>query len=406
MKMVNVDIAIVGAGMVGLTLAAALANSKLRIAIIEKSLPAPIADPALELRVSAINRASENLLRNLGAWAHIPAERIATYQQMQVWEQDSFAEIGFDAHDIAQPDLGHIIENKAIQLGLLEKVKQQANVQLFCPESCNSLMQGESEVWLALASGKGISAKLIVGADGAHSWLRQQCAIPMTAWDYDHSALIAQVRTELPHQHIARQIFAPQGPLAFLPLNAPNLCSIVWSLPPEQAEHYRTCAESEFNNALMVAFDSRLGRCELGSERLSLPLSMRYARDFIQDRVALIGDAAHSIHPLAGQGINLGLLDAAALAEQLLQLEAQGKDIGAKANLRYFERWRKTEAAHMIASMQAFHALFAGEQPAKKLIRDLGMLAAAHLPWVKQKLIKQALGIKADLPALCYPQSS
>ncbi len=404
MKMKNVDIAIIGGGMVGLTLAAALADSDLRIAIIEGKITDESFSKEHDIRVSAINRASERILKRLGAWHGILDRRYHAYDRMKVWEKDSFGNIEFDARELIQPNLGYIIENRVIQSALLEQIRSQDNVLFFCPDTCSSMMFGDSEVWLTLESGQAITAKLVVGADGANSWVRQQVAIPVTQRDYGHHALVANIRTTAPHDSIARQIFTPEGPLAFLPLSDPHLCSIVWSQSPESAEACLTMDEATFNKVLTSAFDANLGLCEVDSERQVFPLKMRYARDFISERVALIGDAAHTIHPLAGQGVNLGLLDAATLAQELLSLHHRGKDIGLTANLRHFERWRKTETTQMIIAMQGFRDLFSGANPAKKFIRGLGMLAAAHLPGVKTQFIKRALGLEGDLPELAKPK--
>ncbi|OEE88821.1 FAD-dependent 2-octaprenylphenol hydroxylase [Enterovibrio norvegicus FF-162] len=400
MKMTNVDIAIIGGGMVGLTLAAALADSDLRIAIIEGKEPEPELNARPDLRVSALSRASENILKNIGAWEGILARRSSPYQKMSVWEQDSFGAIDFDAMDMGQPNLGYIVENRVIQLSLFERIKQQHNVTLFCPDKCASMMFGETEAWLTLDSGNAITAKLVVGADGANSWVRNQLSIPLTHWDYGHSALVANIRTTEPHDGVARQIFTPDGPLAFLPLSDPHLCSIVWSQSPEQADQRCTMSDEDFNKSLTAAFDTRLGLCSVEGDRAAFPLKMRYARDFVVERVALVGDAAHTIHPLAGQGVNLGLLDATTLAQELVRLHDEGKDIGEKANLRAFERWRKAEAAQMITAMQGFRDIFSGDNPAKKLFRGIGLVAAATLPGIKTQFIKRALGLSGDLPEL------
>ncbi|WIG68994.1 FAD-dependent 2-octaprenylphenol hydroxylase [Photobacterium damselae] len=398
--MQNVDIAIIGGGMVGLTLAAALADTELRIAVIEGQLPDETLAELPDLRVSALSRASERILRRVGAWSGIESRRLSPYQHMEVWEQDSFANIQFSAERLAQPNLGHIVENRVIQLALLEQVKKQHNVTLLAPERCDNIVFGESEAWLTLSSGKHLTAKLVVGADGANSWLRNTLNIPLTHWDYGHSAIVANIRCGEPHLATARQIFRPQGPLAFLPLSEPNLCSIVWSTEPKEAERLCAISDEQFNQYLTTAFDGRLGLCQIEGQRQAFPLRMRYARDFVKDRVALIGDAAHTIHPLAGQGVNLGLLDAVALAQELKQLWLEQKDIGSKTNLRHFERWRKAEAAKMIAAMQGFRDLFAGSHPAKKLLRDIGMLVADKAPGLKDELMRKALGLSGELPDL------
>ncbi|MUK71047.1 FAD-dependent 2-octaprenylphenol hydroxylase [Aliivibrio fischeri] len=398
--MQSVDIAIIGGGMVGLTVAAALENSGLRIAVIESQLPKEELASLPDIRVSAISRASENILNNVGAWQGVLSRRAAPYTSMRVWEQDSFAKIEFEAEDIAQHNLGHIVENRVIQLSLLDKISKQENVTLLAPERCSNIMFGESEAWINLESGKAITAKLVVGADGANSWLRNQLDIPLTHWDYGHSALVANIRTVDVHDATARQVFRPEGPLAFLPLGEPNLSSIVWSIDPLQAEDLVSMPEEDFNKRLTTAFDNQLGLCSVEGVRQAFPLKMRYAKDFVRERAVLVGDAAHTIHPLAGQGVNLGLADAAALAETILALQNENKDIGLKVNLRSFERWRKAEAAQMIASMQGFKELFSGSNPVKKFIRGVGMSLTNELSPVKDECLKRALGLSGHLPEI------
>ncbi|MDF2154107.1 FAD-dependent 2-octaprenylphenol hydroxylase [Vibrio sp. CAU 1672] len=398
--MQSVDIAIIGGGMVGLALAAAFKDSDMRVAVIEGSVPDRRLGELPDVRVSALSRSSETMLKKLGAWQGIEQRRASPYQAMEVWEQDSFGKIGFDADSLAQPDLGHIVENRVIQLALLELVEKQDNATLFMPARCATLALGEQECWLTLDNGQAMTAKLVVGADGANSWLRDQMDIPLTHWDYGHSAIVANVKTAEPHAGVARQVFTPQGPLAFLPMSQPDMCSIVWSTEPQRAEQLLAMSEEDFNKALTSEFDARLGMCAVVGERAAFPLKMRYARDFVLERVALVGDAAHTIHPLAGQGVNLGLLDAASLAQEVLQLWKQGQDIGRKRTLRSYERWRKAEAMKMIVAMQGFRDLFAGAHPAKKLVRGLGLSLAGSLPGAKDEIMKRALGLKGDLPDL------
>ncbi|EIZ1368369.1 FAD-dependent 2-octaprenylphenol hydroxylase [Vibrio parahaemolyticus] len=398
--MQSVDIAIIGGGMVGLALAAAFKDSDLRIAVIEGSVPDETLNELPDVRVSALSRSSETILRKLGAWQGIEQRRASPYCGMEVWEQDSFAKIEFDVQSMAQLDLGHIVENRVIQLALLEQVQKLENVTLFMPARCATLAVGEQESWLTLDNGQAMTAKLVVGADGANSWLRNQMDIPLTHWDYGHHALVANVKTADPHHSIARQIFTPHGPLAFLPMSQPNMCSIVWSTEPNRAEELLAMSDEAFNKTLTSEFDARLGVCEVVGERVAFPLKMRYARDFVVERVALVGDAAHTIHPLAGQGVNLGLLDAASLAQEVLTLWKQGQDIGSKRNLRGYERWRKAEAAKMIAAMQGFRDLFSGDHPAKKLVRGIGLSLAGQLPGAKDEIMKRALGLKGHLPEL------
>ncbi|MBL0670910.1 FAD-dependent 2-octaprenylphenol hydroxylase [Aeromonas hydrophila] len=400
MQMQNVDVVIVGGGMVGLGLAAALKGSALKVAVVEGQLPEPALDEAPDNRVSALSLASQRILQQVGAWRGIEARRLQPYGQMEVWEQDSFGRIAFDAASLRQPELGHIVENRVIQLALLEATLDGDNIQLLSPARASSLQSGEAGSLLLLEDGRALSAKLVVAADGAHSWVRRQADIPLTSWDYGHHALVATVRCAEPHEAVARQIFTPEGPLAFLPLWQPDLCSIVWSVPAARAEALCQCDEEQFNRQLTTEFDGRLGLCKVEGARSAIPLTARYARDFARERLVLVGDAAHTIHPLAGQGVNLGLLDAAALAEQILRNQAAGKDIGRLANLRGYERWRKSEAASMLAAMEGLKRLFAGSNPLKKLVRGAGLCAFDLLTPLKQSVIRAAMGLEGELPAL------
>jgi len=384
--------------MVGLAVACGLQGSGLRVAVIEQAGPAPVAaDAAPELRVSAINAASEKLLAKLGVWEAILALRASRYHGMEVWDRDSFGRIAFDDASLGYSHLGHIIENGVIHRALWQKAQQLQEVTLMAPAEVQQVAWGENEVFLTLKDGNMLTAKLVVGADGARSWLREKADIPLTSWDYRHHALVATIRTAEPHGAVARQAFHGDGILAFLPLSDPHLCSIVWSLSQEEAQRMQQADEASFNQALNLAFDNRLGLCQVESERLVFPLTGRYARQFAAHRLALVGDAAHTIHPLAGQGVNLGFMDAAVLIDEVRRLHGQGKDFGQHFYLRRYERSRKHSAALMLAGMQGFRELFAGSNPAKKLLRDLGLKLADTLPGVKPQLIRQAMGLN-DLP--------
>lgn len=397
--MQNVDVAIVGGGMVGLAVACGLQGSGLRVAVLEHVAPHALsADAPPALRVSAINAASEKLLSRLGVWPDIKGQRASCYHGMEVWDKDSFGRITFDDNSLGFSHLGYIVENAVIHMALWRKAQQCADVTLFAPAEVQQVAWGENEAFLSLKDGSMLTARLVVGADGANSWLREKADIPLASWDYRHHAMVATIRTEEPHQSVARQVFHGDGILAFLPLSDPHLCSIVWSLPPLEAARLQDIDDAAFNQALTVAFDNRLGLCKLDSERWVFPLTGRYARQFAAHRLALVGDAAHTVHPLAGQGVNLGFMDAAELIDELKRLHRQGKDIGQHMYLRRYERSRKHSAALMLAGMQGFRELFDGQHPAKKLLRDLGLKLADTLPGVKPQLIRQAMGLN-DLPA-------
>ncbi|CDG20399.1 Protein visC [Xenorhabdus poinarii G6] len=405
--MQSFDVVIAGGGMVGLALACGLQGSGLRIAIVEAHPPTQRLDTNDEyaLRVSAINAASERLLTRIGVWQDILMIRARSYQGMEVWDQDNVGRIQFNAADNGLTHLGHIIENAVIRKALWQRAESLPDVMIFTPASLQHVAWGENEAFITLSDGNMLTSRLVVGADGAHSWLRQHADIPLTFWDYEHHALVATIRTEIPHGNIARQVFHGDGILAFLPLSDPHLCSIVWSLPADAAQQRKSMEAKGFNRQLGATFDMRLGQCELISDRQTIPLMGRYARHFAAHRLALLGDAAHTIHPLAGQGVNLGFMDVAELISELIRLHQEGKDIGQYLYLGRYERRRKHSAAIMLAGMQSFRQLFEGTHPAKKLLRGIGLTLADHLPGMKPLLLRHAMGLN-DLPDWLISQRS
>lgn len=396
--MQSFDIVIAGGGMVGLSVACGLQESGLRVAIID---PSPQFDFAAEsqpsVRVSAINKASQRLLEHLGVWRSIIEQRHCCYQAMEVWEKDSFARITFDDKTFAGQGIGYIIENQIIRAALWQQVIKSKNITVLTETRLQQVAFGESETFCNLDNGTMLTARLMVAADGPQSWLRQQANIPLQFRDYRHHALVANIQTELPHQNTARQVFHGDGILALLPMSSPHLCSIVWSLPPSQAERMKGIDSKLFNRQLSVQSELQLGLCQLVSERVSFPLRARYADKFIAHRLVLAGDAAHTIHPLAGQGANLGFMDAAELIGEIRRLHREGKDFGEHLYLGRYQRARKMSAVTMLASMRGLQDLFSGEQPLKKLLRDIGLNLADKLPAVKPQLIKQAQGLH-DMP--------
>ena len=390
--MYQADIAIVGAGMVGLALARALKDAPVSVVVIDTSpIHKPLSDEP-ELRVSAINAANQQVLSELAVWQALPENRLSPYTHMQVWDHDSFGRIAFNCDDLGAPSLGHIVENQALVNALFEVVKTQQNVTLLPSVRIDKVLAGKSETMLMLNNDDVVSCRLVVGADGANSAIRQHGNFPLTFKDYGHTAIVATVRTELPHGKVARQVFTPSGPLALLPLRDPNLCSIVWSQTSETAQSLLAQDNAEFAKGLQIAMNGEVGHITVESARMHFPLTMRYARQWLSDGLVIIGDAAHTIHPLAGQGANLGLQDAFALADSIQQLVCDEKPFYLARHLRPFERARKAEAVKMIAAMEGFKQLFGGDNPLKKLIRGVGMCTADAIPGIKQKFITQAMG--------------
>lgn len=404
--MLDTDILITGAGSAGLTLALLLAKNcpDLPITVLEQG-PVPVAGPAQLNRVSALNLASQRVLDSLGVWQLLTAK--PAYQQMQVWEADSFARIEFTRSDLGAlaqtPALGWIVDNEELRSCLYQRALQYPNIQWKFDARITQISASERQNLLTLADGSAYISKLLVGADGANSMVREQLKMPLAFWDYDHHGLVAVVRTSEPHQATARQVFLPTGPLALLPLSDPHLVSIVWSVAPERAAELIALSPDQFNQALTAASQSVLGVLAVQSERRSYPLKMRYASQWLKHNAVLVADAAHTIHPLAGQGMNLGLMDVCALAELIVQNISTGRTCNEQRMLRQYERWRKAEAQQMIALMEAFKRGFMLQHPLAKLVRAVGMAATNQLAPVKRQLLAAALGDRGDLPAVARP---
>jgi 2-polyprenylphenol 6-hydroxylase len=404
--MEQADIVIVGAGMVGLVQALALQASGLKVALIDAQHPQPYPSGEAQLRISALSIASQQVLSAVGAWQHIDPARLTPYQAMHVWDQDSFAYIDFCAEQVEQNQLGFIVENQTVIASLWEQVTQVDFIQVFTGVTIKQIHSAAQGCYITLSDEKVISARLLIGADGAQSKVRHSAQLPLTYWDYDQTAIVATVTTSEPHNNVARQVFTPSGPLALLPLWDKNQCSIVWSQDNQQADALLALSPEEFNKAISVAFDQKLGLCHVVGERHSYPLKMRYARQWLKEGVIIVGDAAHTIHPLAGQGANLGILDAAALAERICWLVRENKDFALLRHLRPVERWRKSEALKLIAAMEGFKRVFGHQNLASKLLRDVGLSAVNAWPTGKHALIKQAMGLSGELPKMARVNQS
>ncbi|MDQ2070442.1 UbiH/UbiF/VisC/COQ6 family ubiquinone biosynthesis hydroxylase [Natronospira bacteriovora] len=386
----NHDITVVGAGPVGAAAALGLARKGFSVALVDaRPLQAPV-DPAetLDLRVFAVSRASQRLLTDLGAWDHIAGVRASPYRHMSVW--DAHGRVEFDAADVAEPDLGHIIENRVIQAALHERLRD-SSVDCFTPERVERVSLEPDGAILSLAGAGRLRSRLVVAADGGQSPLREMAGIGVRPVDHEQMALVAHITSEKPHDETARQRFLETGPLALLPL-ADGRCSIVWSTTPAEAERLKGLAPEAFGRELTLASDGVLGELMPDTEVVAFPLCSRQAERYIDQRLVLVGDAAHTVHPLAGLGMNLGLKDVAELLSVMGRAVERGNDPGERAVLRRYERARAPDNRFMLHTLDGINRLFRSDAPGMDLLRGWGMRLFDHSGPIKREVIRRAMG--------------
>ena len=409
------DIIVVGAGLVGAAFALRMArtfadktshNSKQqlgRVALLEaRAIPSPVSPSAttFDPQVVALTEGSRQWLDALDVWQNCEA-RACPYSRMQVRDGEGTGCIEFDAAEVQRANLGHIVENSLLRASLLSTIAEQDNIDLYCPTPVESLRRDGETITVNLPHGKQLTSSLVVAADGANSPTREQMGFKLRTWGYEHTAITATLKTEKPHGFTARQWFTLSGPLAFLPLRSSaedspaqaHYVSIVWSQTSAQAERLMALDKTEFCRELMVTSEGALGTIESVSERLQFPLTQRHGVDYVQAGIALIGDAAHTIHPLAGQGVNLGFSDARVLAEELGRALEQGSELGGLQTLKRYQRRRKPDNLAMMATMEGFKRLFEREELPVRLLRNIGMSGLNRLAPLKNRLIRQAMDL-------------
>lgn len=390
------DITIVGAGIVGLTLALALAKRKFKVILLEKNTSIENIIAQSKGRVSAINLASQAIFTSLGVWPRMQ-QRASPFEQIRVFEPTQTYELQFDSALIGKPYLGYIVDHSFI-LQVLNDALLQHSGEIRYQSVIRSLTLEKEKAKITLETGEVIESHLIVGADGMHSKMRDLAGITIKERDYHQTALVTQVHTEKPHQKIAWQCFRPTGPLAFLPLKEAHHCSIVWSTSLEEAASLQKLPDDTFSHRLQTAFENRLGEIQVQSSRIQFPLKMRYAKEFVKPHFALVGDAIHTIHPLAGQGLNLGLLDAACLAEVIAEAP---NNMGDYRVLRRYARWRKSPHLATIAAMEIFKQGFAASTFPLPWIRERCMQQFNQTNFLKRWCVNFATGL-SDLPRICH----
>jgi len=400
----NFDVVIVGGGMVGAAVACSLGGSQLKVAVIESALPQAFASvQSHDLRVSALSIASKNILETVGAWNGVINRRFCPFRRMRVWETTGDTE--FCSDDINYPELGYIVENRVTQLALLDRLRDFNNIELICPAIINKInYSAGNPSELELADGRVLSVTLLVAADGGQSRVRQAVGLGVTSWDYKQHALVIYVETDYGQQDITWQRFVPSGPQAFLPLTG-HYGSIVWYNSPDEVSRLKALSNEDLIRELIATFPACLGKINAVLGTASFPLKRQHAQNYVKPGVVLVGDAAHMINPLAGQGVNIGLLDAAALGEVLIDASRQGFDLGDVSVLKRYEKMRRNENLKMMTVMDVFYRVFSNQVLPVKFLRNLGLGLAERIVPAKNKVMRSAMGLDGNLPKLARGES-
>jgi len=387
------DVVIIGGGLVGASLAAALKNSGLALALVEAGSAPAIEDDSgstenWDSRIYAISPGSRTFLEQSGAWQRLDPRRVAPVEEMRVFG-DSDAELKFSAYQMGVPELACIVENRHLQAALWQGLQSQDNLDFIHPARCAALALGEDAARLTLEDGREFGAKLIVGADGRDSWVRNQAGISAAPVDYQHHGVVANFSCELPHRGIAHQWFAPDGILALLPLPG-NRLSMVWSVTPEKSAELTSLTDEALCAQVAAASQHTLGKLQILTPAAAFPLRLLVLPHISAKRVALIGDAAHNMHPLAGQGVNTGFRDARQLAELLID-RGGCTDSGDAQLLRRYDRKRREDIYSMQSTTYGLKKLFCNDDPLLRTLRNLGLNATNHLIPLKKLLMQHAL---------------
>ncbi|MFQ5659056.1 MAG: UbiH/UbiF/VisC/COQ6 family ubiquinone biosynthesis hydroxylase [Gammaproteobacteria bacterium] len=400
MPEIETEVVIIGAGPVGACLAALLGSQGVNCVVIDaREENTQGRDGQADPRVLALTHASRRILQSFDLWRQLPQQRIGRFRCMHVWDENGKGEIRFDSADLCKQTLGYIVEQSQLQHHLDRILEYLPCVSVFRGASPKGLVWGKE--WLTVTlDNQSFNARVVVAADGIHSWTRRFADIGYRLHDYKQQAVACTVTTALPHEQVARQRFLTNGPLAFLPLADSNRCGIVWSTSTHHARQLLDLDKENFNRVLQSSFANTLGEIIESGPRSCFPLQRAQAEHYCKERLVLAGDAAHSIHPLAGQGANLGLLDAASLGQVLLEARSRQKDIGNMRVLRRYERWRKGENRFMMVLCEGLKTLFETQTTPLPLLRNTGLDLVNSSSPVKHFIMRHAMGLAGDLPAI------
>jgi 2-octaprenyl-6-methoxyphenol hydroxylase len=403
MTMRKVDVLISGGGMVGLTLGLACAQGGLKTLIADTAAPATVLAPRFDGRVSALAYASVRMLRALGVWEglkdHAQPIREILVTDGKLASATSPFSLHFDSAEVGAEALGYIAENRHIRTALYDTVARAANLELLAPATAKNVTTENGGAVVTLADGSQVACALVIAAEGRESRLRAGMGINTIGWSYPQVGIVATVEHEKPHNGVAYEHFLPSGPFAILPLPG-NRSSLVWTETKTKSPGLLALDEAGFNAELVRRFGDHLGSVKSAGPRWSYPLAFHIARDFVKPRFAVAGDAAHGIHPIAGQGLNLGLKDAAALAEVLLDAARLGRDIGALDTLKRYERWRRFDSVVMGGTMDALNRLFSNDIAPIRHLRDLGLGIVDSIAPARKFFMRHAGGDIGKLPRL------
>jgi 2-octaprenyl-6-methoxyphenol hydroxylase len=404
-EVLDTEVIVIGGGLAGLSLTALLASAGIRTVCVDRQAMPAMTERSYDGRTTAISFASRRVLEAAGIW-DVVMERGMGSPILDIRITDDFAPVflNFDSREVGDEPFGHIVDNRDLRIAMVDRLKALPAATLKAPAGVTAYETGSSHVTVSLDTGEKLRAPLVVGADGRGSPTRAYAGIEVTRWDYRQTAIVCNVRHSEPHNGLALEHFMPSGPFAVLPLpDGPEgepRSSVVWTERPSRAETMLKLSESQFNEELQHRFGDYLGTVALDGRRFTYPLSVLHARAYVAPRIALVAEAAHAIHPIAGQGLNLGMRDIAALAELVVDARRLGLDIGAPDLLTHYQRWRRMDNVTLLAVTDGLNRLFSNRIRPVRRLRQVGLAAVERLPPLKQFFMRHAMGSVGNLPRI------